>query len=145
VPTNFEGMLRKPVKLAHGEICCWERHLKWGSAPRSLWRQLNKLDSVQAHGLCYSAIKTLQAGSAKFEDGKKVGRYSYDTIQNLLLDFERAGLAGPSFEEDEGPLAGLLVFQVHGQRMHDFLCERDGNICRYIGWSRAVRLAKGTP
>lgn len=119
--------------------------MEWGYAARSLWRQLLRLKSVQELGVCYAKdIKAIQKGNRKFRKGKQVGSFSYDMLQNLLLEFRNAGLIGPRYEEDEGPYAGLEVFEVYGQKMHDELCHREGNVCRYIGWELPVFRQKGT-
>jgi hypothetical protein len=146
VPRNFLKKLQCPVHLKPGEQCGWERHFEWGFAARSISRQLLRMDSVQKHGVCFAkGVKALQKNARKFRDGKQVGKFSYNTVQDTLLMFEKVGFISPRFLMDEGPYAGLEVFEVYGQKMHDELCERTGNVCRYIGWNLPVHRQKGTP
>jgi hypothetical protein len=148
MPTNFRSILNKPVtRLKTDEVCTWENHLRWGRAWLSIWRQINKMNSVKKDGVCYGSIEGLRKKSAKFEDGKRGGHYGYDMFQRVLADFQKAGMISCRFYEDEGEYAGLEVFQVFGQRMHDQLCKREGSKCRYLGWQYAARLGmqKGTP
>jgi hypothetical protein len=145
VPRNFLKKLQRPVRLKPAETCGWERHFEWGYAARSISRQLLRMDSVQKHGVCFAKdIKAIQKGARKFRDGKQVGKFSYNTVQDTLLMFEKVGFISPRFTMDEGPYAGLEVFEVYGQKMHDALCHRAGNICRYVGWNLPVHRQKGT-
>jgi hypothetical protein len=140
MPANFLKTLKKPVRLKPGEACSWARHLRWGTAARSLWRQLNKYASVREDGTCWASIKAISGQSAKFKNQKKVGRFHYDRIRHLLADFESAGLIGPRMSDIDPD--GDDSFQVHGQHMHDQLCRREGNECRYLGWNYAAWLPK---
>src|SRR5258708_36617183 len=103
MPTNFLKNLKRPVILKSGQTCCWERHMGWGTAARSLWRTLEKLDSVRTDRFCFvDGIKSIQKLTAKFKGGKRVGSYSYDTIQNFFVDYRAEGLISVGFENDEG-------------------------------------------
>ena len=109
----------------------------WDNAYRSLWRTLEKLDSVRTDRFCWTdGIKSLQRLTAKFEGGKKVGTLSYDTIQKVLVEFSAEGLISLQFQNEEGDYRGLFGFYVAGQDVHDALCERKGRTCRFIGWNK---------
>ena len=138
MPTTLYHRLRHPVtRLKSDEVCCWKKHLKSGTAARSLWWVLNNYNSVKENGWCFASVAAVAKACGKLEKGKRAGSWSYDRVRHLLKEFESAGLIG-SREEEDGE-AGFLVF---GQHMHDFLCERKGTKCTYRGWSYAAWKAK---
>src|ERR1700674_3515856 len=115
----------------------------WDNAYRSLWRTLEKLDSVRTDRFCWTyGVKSLQRLTAKFKGGKKVGTLSYDTIQKLLVEFRGEGLVSLEFQNEEGDYRGVFGFYVAGQDVHDALCERKGRTCRFIGWNKLTPTIK---
>ena len=149
MPTNFLKNLKRPVRLKTGETCSWRRHFRRGSAARSLWGHFEFLDSVKEAGFCFTGtVEGLRKHVKKFRNGKVVGTYSYDMVQNLLLDFRAAGLISMPFENDDGDFSGQIGFMVARQDLHDALCHREGRTCRYIGWKNlppGIKLGKHHP
>jgi len=133
------------VPLQAGEACSWKQHFKRGTLARSLWGYLVFLRSVKNDGFTHTRVKPLKAATRKFKKGKVVGTYSERKVK-LFLAFLRddLGIISKPFENEEYQTG----FMVATQDVHDALCQREKNGCRYLGWTNlppAIELGKHHP